>query len=105
MTLRRSRRTFIRDVGIGAAVLPLVSNLPSLGFTDQGLRKRRLVVMFTPNGVIPSTFFPDSEGELTTFKESLKPLEPFRQRTLVLNGICDKIVGHGDAHFAGLVAC
>jgi hypothetical protein len=99
---RRSRRTFIRDLGIGAAALPLVLNLPSLGFADQERRKRRLVVIFTPNGVIPSTFFPDDNGELTRFKESLSPLEPFRQRTLVLNGICDKIVGHGDAHLRGI---
>ena len=41
-------------------------------------------------------------GELTSFKESLTPLEPFRDRTLVLNGICDKIVGHGDAHLRGI---
>jgi hypothetical protein len=58
--------------------------------------------MFSPNGVIPSSFFPDYEGTLTTFKESLTPLEPFRERTLVLNGICDKIVGHGDAHLRGI---
>jgi Protein of unknown function (DUF1552) len=99
---RRTRRTFIRDLGIGAAALPLFSNLPSLGFADPRRRKRRLVVMFTPNGVIPSTFFPNDIGELTKFKESLSPLEPFRQRTLVLNGICDKIVGHGDAHLRGI---
>jgi hypothetical protein len=99
---RRTRRSFIRDLGIASAALPLVSNLPSLGFADQERRKRRLVVMFTPNGVIPSTFFPDESGALTKFKESLSPLEPFRQRTLVLNGICDKIAGHGDAHLRGI---
>ena len=60
------------------------------------------MVIFSPNGVIPSTFFPDHEGELSAFKESLAPLEPFRDRTLVLNGICDKIVGHGDAHLRGI---
>ena len=102
MAQRRTRRTFIRDMGIGAAVLPLISNLPSLGFANHGRRKRRLVVMFSPNGVIPSTFFPDDNGKLTTFKESLTPLEPFHERTLVLNGICDKIVGHGDAHLRGI---
>jgi Protein of unknown function (DUF1552) len=94
---RRTRRSFIRDLGAGAAVLPFVLNLPSLGCANQERRKQRLVVMFSPNGVIPSTFFPDDLGELSTFKESLTPLEPFRHRTLVLNGICDKIVGHGDA--------
>ncbi len=97
-----NRRSFIGDLGIGAAALPFVLNLPSLGFANQERRKQRLVVLFSPNGVIPSTFFPDNMGELTSFKESLAPLEPFRNRTLVLNGICDKIVGHGDAHLRGI---
>jgi len=99
---RRTRRSFIRDLGTGAAVLPFVLNLKSLGFANQERRKQRLVVMFSPNGVVPSSFFPDYEGALSTFPESLTPLDPFRDRTLVLNGICDKIVGHGDAHLRGI---
>jgi len=34
--------------------------------------------MFSPDGVVPSTFWPDEEGENFTLKESLKPLEPLR---------------------------
>jgi hypothetical protein len=34
--------------------------------------------MFSPNGVVPKTFWPDEEGASFTLKESLKPLEPFR---------------------------
>src|SRR5262249_28377889 len=98
MARRRTRRSFLRDLGMNAAALPFVVNLPGLGFANQQRRKQRLAIVFSPNGVIPSTFFPDDEGVLTAFKESLAPLEPFRGRTLVLNGICDKIVGHGDAH-------
>jgi hypothetical protein len=99
---RRTRRSFLREIGLGAAAFPLVWNLPSLAFANGTRRKQRLVVMFSPNGVIPATFFPDDEGALSTFKESLTPLEPFRDRTLVLKGICDKIVGHGDAHLRGI---
>jgi hypothetical protein len=40
-----------------------------------------------PNGVVPSTFWPDEEGEAFTFKESLKPLEPFRSQVNVLTGL------------------
>jgi hypothetical protein len=87
---------------LGAAALPFVLNLPSLGFANQGRRKQRLVVIFSPNGVIAPTFFPDQEGALSKFKETLTPLEPFRDRTLVLKGICDKVVGHGDAHLRGI---
>src|SRR6266540_5187640 len=97
-----SRREFVRDLGIGAAALPFILNLPSLGFANQGRRKQRLVVMFSPNGIIPATFWPDAEGKLSTLKESLKPLEPFINRTLALHGVCDKVRGDGDAHMRGI---
>src|SRR5215211_3548341 len=86
----RSRREFVRDLGLGAAALPFVLNLPSLGFANQARRKQRLVVMFSPNGVVPGAFWPDEEGPNFTLKESLKPLEPFQDRTLLLKGVCDR---------------
>ena len=102
MAHRSNRREFIRDLGIGAAALPFVLNLPSLGFANQQRRKQRLVVMFSPNGVVPSAFWPDEEGPSFKFKESLKPLEPFRDRTLILHGVCDKLRGDGDNHMRGM---
>jgi uncharacterized protein DUF1552 len=98
----RTRREFIRDLGIGATALPFILNLPSLGFANQRQRKQRLVFLFSPNGVIPSAFWPDEEGKLTTLKESLKPLEPFKERTLILHGVCDKVRGDGDNHMRGI---
>ena len=35
-----TRRDFLRDLGLGAAALPFVLNLPSLGFANQGARLR-----------------------------------------------------------------
>jgi hypothetical protein len=98
----RSRREFLRDLGIGSTALPFILNLPSLGFASQQTRKQRLVVMFSPNGVVPSTFWPDNEGEDFTLKESLAPLEPFKNRVLTLNGVCDKVRGDGDNHMRGI---
>src|SRR5215211_1229955 len=102
MAQKRTRREFIRDLGVGAASLPFILNLPGLGFANQGRRKQRLVVMFSPNGVVPSTFWPDQEGSDFAFKESLSPLESLRDRTLVLNGVCDKVRGDGDNHMRGI---
>src|SRR5947209_1232023 len=99
---RTNRREFLRDLGIGAAALPFLLNLPSLGFANQQRRKQRLVVMFSPNGVVPSTFWPDGDGELCALPESLQPLEPFADRTLLLHGICDKVRGDGDNHMRGI---
>ena len=98
----RNRREFIRDLGIGAAALPFVLNLPSLCFANQEKRKQRLVVLFSPNGIVPDAFWPEEDGEKFTLKESLKPLEPFKSRTLVLNGVCDRVRGDGDSHMRGI---
>jgi hypothetical protein len=98
----RSRREFLRDLGLGAAALPFLANLPSLGFANQQARKKRLVVMFSPNGIIPPAFWPDEEGSEFTLKEILSPLEPFKDRTLTLHGVCDKIRGDGDNHMRGI---
>jgi hypothetical protein len=96
-----SRREFLRKLGIGAAALPFVLNLPSLGLANQQRRKQRLVIMFSPNGIVPKTFWPDEAGPLV-LKESLSPLEPFRDRTLALHGVCDKVRGDGDSHMRGI---
>jgi hypothetical protein len=97
-----TRREFLRDLGLSAAALPFVLNLPSLGFANQQQRKQRLVVMFSPNGVVPAAFWPAEEGEAFTLPESLKPLEPFRNRMLTLHGVCDKVRGDGDNHMRGM---
>jgi hypothetical protein len=102
VTTSRTRREFIRDLGIGTAALPFILNLPGLGFANQQRRKQRLVVMFSPNGVVPSAFWPDGEGKLSALKESLQPLEPFKEKTLILHGVCDKVRGDGDAHMRGM---
>ncbi len=102
MTYRNTRREFLRDLGVSAAVLPFVTNLPCLASPLEKQRKQRLIIMFSPDGVVPSTFWPDAEGEIAAFKASLKPLEPFRGKTLVLHGVCDRVRGDGDAHMRGI---
>jgi hypothetical protein len=104
MTAQRSRRDFLRQVGIGAAVAPFIGNLPGTAFANQTRRKQRLVVMFSPNGVVPSAFWPDAAGNLAdmTLKEILSPLEPFKNKMLTLHGVCDRVRGDGDAHMRGM---
>ena len=100
--LNFSRRAFLRDIGVSAAALPFVLNLPSLGFANQAGRKQRLVIIFSPNGVVQPTFWPDQEGREFALKESLQPLEPFKDRMLTLHGLCDKVRGDGDSHMRGI---
>ena len=104
MTTYASRREFLRNLGIGAAAVPFVLNLPSLGLAAacvpapaapgrhvQPQRRRS-----------PKNSGPTNTGADFKFKEILKPLEPFKDRTLVLNGISDRIRGDGDNHMRGI---
>ncbi len=97
-----NRREFLRELGIGMAAVPFLLNLPSLGFANQQKRKQRLIVMFSPDGVVPKTFWPDEAGDQFSLKESLSPLEALKSRTLILNGVCDKVRGDGDNHMRGM---
>jgi hypothetical protein len=98
----KSRREFLRKLGLSAGALPFVLNLPGLAFANQSRRKQRLVVIFSPDGTIPDAFWPDQEGEDFTFKEILAPLDPYKDRTLVLHGVGDRVRGDGDNHMRGI---
>lgn len=100
--MSQTRREFLRDVGVSAAVLPFVTNLPCLASPAQRQRKQRVIIIFSPDGIVKKNFWSDEEGENFTFKEILKPLEPFKNRTLLLNGVSDRVRGDGDNHMRGM---
>ena len=100
-----SRREFMRKMGLGAAALPFLTNLPSLVAAENGgkpRRKQRLIIMFSPDGIVPDNFWPDETGECFVLKDILQPLAPFQDRTLILNGVCDRLRGDGDNHMRGM---
>jgi hypothetical protein len=97
------RRDFLRNLGLGAGALPFLG-LPSLHASPgaTAARKQRLVVLFSPDGVVPWNFWPDEEGEKFTLKESLTPLAPFQKKMLSLHGLNNRIKGDGDGHMRGI---
>ena len=95
-------RQFIRDIGVSTAALPFITGLPSLGLAATTPPRQRLVVMFSPNGTIPKNFWPDATGSDFELKEIMKPLAPFRDRMLVLNGLNNRVRGDGDSHMRGM---
>ncbi len=98
-----NRREFLRNIGLSSAALPLVSSLPSLGLAaEPGARKQRLIVMFSPNGIVPKTFWPDAVGEDFELKQIMQPLVAYQDRMLVLRGVCDRVRGDGDSHMRGM---
>src|SRR5438874_2153757 len=96
------RRHFIKQMGLSAASLPFLIGLPSLGLASPARPRQRLIIMFSPNGTIPPAFWPDeTEGDFK-LKEIMTPLEAFKERLLVLNGVCNKVRGDGDNHMRGM---
>src|SRR5204863_9841761 len=96
------RRQFIKQLGISAASLPFLTGLPSLGLASPARPRQRLVIVFSPNGTIPSAFWPHETGADFELKEILEPLEAFKQRMLVLHGVSNKVRGDGDNHMRGM---
>ena len=106
----KTRRHFLHDLGISAAALPFLSGLPGLrAASANGSPKQRLIIMFSPNGTIPDQFWPDApkDGKALgdsplNFKRILKPLEPWRDRTMLLHGMSNRVGGDGDRHMRGM---
>jgi hypothetical protein len=106
-----SRRQLLRRLGVGSAVLPFLGNLPSLAGAGSTAPKKRLVIVFSPDGVVKKNFWPTEPGPFATLPPVvqpidlppiLKPLEPFRDQLLMLKGVHDKVQGDGDRHMRGM---
>src|SRR4051794_28650100 len=99
---RLHRRQFLKQFGLSTAALPFLVGLPSLGLAAPARPRQRLVIMFSPNGTIPSAFWPEEEGTDFQLKEIMTPLESFKNRMLVLKGLSNKVRGDGDNHMRGM---
>src|SRR5438445_7410536 len=58
--------------------------------------------MFSPNGTIPPAFWPEETGKDFALKPIMAPLEPFKDRMLILRGLSNKVRGDGDGHMRGM---
>jgi hypothetical protein len=96
------RRQFIQQLGLSSVSLPFLMGLPSLGLASPARPRQRLVVVFSPNGTIPSAFWPDETGQDFKLKEIMAPLEAFKDRMLILRGLSNKVRGDGDNHMRGM---
>ena len=98
-----SRRDLLRRLGVGSAVLPFLGNLPSLAAAS-AVRKQRLVVVFSPDGVVKKNFWPAGPGRFADreLPPILAPFTPFKDRLLTVKGIDNTITGDGDGHMRGM---
>jgi len=98
-----SRRNLLRRLGVGSAVLPFLGNLPSLAAAT-AVPKQRLVVVFSPDGVVKKNFWPAESGAFGNrdLPSILDPFTPFKDRLLTLKGVNNKVTGDGDGHMRGM---
>ncbi len=101
------RREFVgtlgRGMAAGAASLPFLAGLPSLAAKASSRAPRqRIVFIFSPNGIVPAHFWPDAAGSHGALKRILAPLEPFKDRLITIQGLCNRVRGDGDGHMRGM---
>lgn len=97
-----SRRHFLRNLGLSAAALPLLGGLTSLGAAEPVASRQRIIFVFSPNGTVPTEFWPEGEGSNFKLKRILQPLAPFKDRMLTLKGVNNFVRGDGDSHMRGM---
>ncbi len=99
-----SRRKFLRDMGISTAALPFLSGLQSLygDGVPASTRKQRLIIVFSPNGTILNKFWPATMGEAFELQPILAPLAAYRDKMLIVRGVCNRVRGDGDNHMRGM---
>ena len=83
------RRTILRGLGASVALPLLDAMVPAFaaGRNTAATPALRFGVVYVPNGVMMQDWLPDAEGTAFEFKRILKPLEPFRDRLLILSGL------------------
>lgn len=79
------RRTFLRSLGATVALPFLDAMVPALSARTTGAP--RFAAIYCGNGANMNDWTPASEGVGFAFSPTLKPIEAFRDRTLVLTGL------------------
>jgi hypothetical protein len=82
------RRAILRGIGAALALPFLDAMAPAL--SAMPLAPRRFGVVYVPNGIMMQNWTPAMEGRDFEFTPILKPLEPFRDRMVVLSGLNSK---------------
>jgi hypothetical protein len=83
------RRTVLRGLGASVALPLLDAMVPALTAFQKTPAKpvNRFGAVYVPNGIMMAQWTPAAEGTDFEFTPILKPLEPFRERLLVLSGL------------------
>ena len=84
------RRQFLRSAGVTLALPLLDAMIPAMTPTAkaaESISPRRFVGVWHPQGVAPGYWRPQQTGSDFEFSYITKPLEPFRDRTVLVSGL------------------
>jgi hypothetical protein len=92
-----SRRTVLRGLGTAVALPLLDSMVPAFAPAAVTAPVRRFGVVYHPNGVIYDKWLPTGEGTTFELSPTLKGLEPFKDKLIVITGLAsDQAEALGD---------
>lgn len=92
-----SRRTMLQGVGTAIALPLLDAMVPAFATAAATKPAKRLGVFYHPNGVIYDQWLPSGVGANFELSPTLKALEPFKDKTIVITGLfCDPAEANGD---------
>ena len=83
------RRTFLHGAGVTLALPLLDAMVPAGTLLAQtaATPTPRFVGIFNPHGMAPGYWIPDKEGTGFKFPVIFEPLEPYRERVVILSGL------------------
>ena len=89
------RRTMLKGLGASIALPLLDGMVPAFTALAQTPARplKRFGVVYVPNGVVIDKWTPAVDGAGFEFSPILKPLEPFRNRLLVVSGLTQNATG------------
>ena len=82
-----ARRTFLRGMGAAIALPALDAMTPAFAASVSANAPRRMAFVYVPNGIIMKDWTPAGAGADFEFSRILKPLEPYREKLMVLSGL------------------
>ena len=89
-----ARRTFLRGAGVTMA-LPWLESLSGFGISSASaattpVQPQRFAVLFMGTGISPGRWWAKGSGATMELSESLAPLEPFKAKINVIDGLFNK---------------
>jgi hypothetical protein len=96
-----SRRQLLRALGVSAAAAPMVPMLDGWARAADAAPKRLLLV-FTPDGIVPDQWWPKGTETEFTFPAILEPLNRHKADMIVLKDMPRHNGGSGGAHEHGM---